>query len=122
MADAYTDALRMLARRELSEAQLRQRLERRGYSSDEIDRAADRLRAERALDDVRVAEAIARTQTSVKRRGKIRVRQQIQQAGIAAAIANHVVNDVFDAVDQGALLEASLAKRLRPGRRITTDA
>jgi len=52
---AYLDALRMLARRELSEAQIRQRLARREHEPDLIDEAAARLKEERALDDVRVA-------------------------------------------------------------------
>src|SRR5262245_52234326 len=76
--DAYVDALRMLARRELSEAQVRQRLRRRAHEEDAIQEAVDRLKRERALDDERVAEALARTETSVKRRGKLRVKQAIE--------------------------------------------
>ena len=56
---AYVDALRMLARRELSEAQVRQRLVRREHGQAAIDEALARLRNERAIDDARVAEAIA---------------------------------------------------------------
>ena len=51
MADAYVTALRLLARRELSEAQVRARLARREFESDEIDAAVARLQEERALDD-----------------------------------------------------------------------
>jgi regulatory protein len=121
MASAYIDALRMLGRRELSEAQVRERLERRQHSADDIDAAIDRLQAERAIDDVRVAEAIARTQTSVKRRGKLRVRRQIEQAGVPAAIARRVTEDTFEALDPDALIVASLARRLR-GRERLADA
>ena len=77
----------MLGRRELSEAQVRQRLARKGHEPDAVDAAVDRLRAERAIDDARVAEAIAHTETTVRRRGKLRVRRQIEQAGIAPATA-----------------------------------
>ena len=70
----YLDGLKMLARRELSEAQVRARLARKQYDADAIDEAVARLRDERAIDDARVAEAIARTETSVRRRGKLRVR------------------------------------------------
>ena len=110
---AYLDALRMLARRELSEAQVRQRLTRRNHPGDAVDAAIDRLREERAIDDERVAEAIARTQTSVKRRGELRVRRQIEQAGIVPATARRVARRAFEAVDADELLKASLQRRLR---------
>jgi regulatory protein len=122
MASAYLDALRMLGRRELSEAQVRQRLQRRQHAPEDIDAAIDRLRAERAIDDVRVAEAIARTQTAVKRRGKLRVRRQIEQAGVSAATAKRVTDEVFEALDPEALIAASLARRLRGRERIADAA
>jgi regulatory protein len=122
MASAYLDALRLLGRRELSEAQVRQRLQRRQHAPEDIDAAIDRLRAERAIDDVRVAEAIARTQTAVKRRGKLRVRRQIEQAGVSAATAKRVTDEVFEALDPEALIAASLARRLRGRDRIADAA
>jgi regulatory protein len=117
---AYIDGLKMLARRELSEAQVRQRLARKQHASEDVDAAIARLRDERALDDVRVAEAIARTETSIRRRGKLRVRMQIARAGISNAIARRAIDDVFGALDDDALLEASLNKRLR-GRTALAD-
>src|SRR5205823_3089691 len=118
---AYLDGLKMLARRELSEAQVRQRLARRGHDADAIDQAIAKLRAERAIDDARVAESIARTETSIRRRGKLRVRRQIESAGIADATARRAIDDVFAAIDDEALLEASLAKRLRGRATIADD-
>ena len=117
----YVDALKMLARRELSEAQVRQRLHRRGHTDDDIDAAIARLISERAIDDTRVAEAIARTETQVKRRGKLRVARQIENAGIAKATARRAVDEVFSELDASALLEAALSRRLRGGARITDD-
>ena len=118
---AYLDALKMLARRELSEAQVRQRLARRGHPSDDIEDAIARLREERAIDDTRVAESIARTQTALKKRGKLRVRRQIESAGIAGATAKRAVDDVCSSIDDAALLEASLLKRLHGRERIADD-
>jgi regulatory protein len=111
--DAYVDALKMLARRELSEAQIRQRLSRRSHTTDSIDSAIERLKTERALDDVRVAGAIARTETHVRRRGRLRVIRQIEAAGISSSIAKRVANEVFEDVDSDALLATALEKRLR---------
>jgi len=121
MADPYTDGLKMLARRELSELQVRQRLARKGYEPDAIDAAVSRLRDERAIDDARVAEAIARTETSVRRRGRLRVRMQIERAGIAKATAKRATDDAFDAIDDDALLESSLRRRLRGRDTIADD-
>jgi len=118
---AYDDGLRMLARRELSELQVRQRLARKGHDRPSIDDAVARLREERAIDDARAAEAIARTETALRRRGRVRVRMQIERAGISKAIAVHAVNEIFDGVDDEALLQASLAKRLRGRDAIADD-
>src|SRR2546426_11683621 len=120
-SDAYVDGLKMLARRELSEQQVRQRLARKGHDQDAIDGAVTRLREERAIDDVRVAESIARTETSVKRRGKLRVRLQIERAGIGRDTAKQAVDGVFDAIDDDAQIEASLKKRLRGRETIADD-
>ena|SRR5688572_20379063 len=111
----------MLARRELSEAQIRQRLARRGESQDSIEEAIARLKSERSIDDERVAGAIARTETGVRKRGKRRVLQQIQAAGIAKSIASRAVDEAFQDLDADALLAASLAKRLRGRDRIADD-
>jgi regulatory protein len=118
---AYIDALKMLGRRELSETQVRQRLARKGHEQDDIDTAVVRLRAERAIDDSRVAEAIARTQIRIRRRGRIRVKQQIQSAGISGAEAKRAIDEVFGDVDEEALLDAALAKRLKAGERVQDD-
>ncbi len=105
----------MLGRRELSEAQIRQRLARRDYDAEAIDAAVGRLLDERAIDDHRVAEAIARTETVIRKRGKLRVRRKIESAGIAAATARHAVDEVFGSLDDDDLLESALAKRLKRG-------
>jgi len=110
----------MLARRELSDAQVRQPLARTGHAPDAIDEAVARLRDERALDDARVAEAIARTETSLRRRGRLRVRMQIERAGIAKTVARKAADDVFDGIDDAAQIELALKKRLR-GRTTLAD-
>ena len=56
---AYAAALAMLARRELSAAQLHERLLRKAYTPDEAETAVTRLRQERAVDDRRTAAMIA---------------------------------------------------------------
>jgi regulatory protein len=120
-ASAYVTALSILARRELSERQMRERLARRGFGVDDVHAAIDRLKSERALDDARVAGAIARTQTAIKRRGRIRVRQAIEQAGISRDIAQQALDETFADVDDDALLETALGRRLKEDRLIAND-
>ena len=119
--DTYLTALKMLARRELSEAQLRQRLLRRQHDPDAIEAALTRLKSERNLDDERVAGAIARSETNLKKRGRFRVTRQIEAAGIASSIAKRVVDETFAAIDADALLTQALARRLRGRTRIDDD-
>ena len=118
---AYIDALKMLARRELSEAQIRQRLTRKEHTDADIDDAVARLKDERAIDDTRVAEAIARSETSLRKRGRLRVKQKIQSAGISSSVAKKAVDDLFGDIDSDELLESALAKRLRHGKTIEDD-
>ena len=118
MSSPYIDGLKMLGRRELSEAQVRQRLVRKGYAEDDIDAAVQRLKTERALDDARVAAAIARTEIAIKRHGKMRVRRQIESAGIAPELVKHALDSAFGEVDDDALLQAALGRRLRGDRSI----
>ena len=119
--DTYLTALKMLVRRELSEAQLRQRLLRRQHDPDAIEAALTRLKSERNLDDERVAGAIARSETNLKKRGRFRVTRQIEAAGIASSIAKRVVDETFAAIDGDALLTQALARRLRGRTRIEND-
>ena len=119
--DTYLTALKMLARRELSEAQLRQRLLRRQHNPDAIESALARLKSERSLDDERVAGAIARSETGVKKRGRYRVTRQIEAAGIPSSIAKRVVDETFASIDADALLAQALARRLRGRTRIEDD-
>ena len=121
MPSAYIDGLKMLGRRELSEQQVRQRLARKEYEPEEIEEAIARLREERAINDQRVAEAIARTETGIRKRGKVRVRMQIERAGIAKETAKAAIDEVFEAIDDDALLESSLRKRLRGRETIADD-
>ena len=118
---AYVDALKMLGRRELSEAQIRQRLARRDHEPDAIDAAVVLLLEERAIDDARVAAAIARTETGVRKRGRLRVRRKIESAGISPATARRAIDEVFGALDDDGLLESALAKRLRGGAVIADE-
>ena len=113
MADAYLTALVWLGSRELSEHQIRARLARRGFDADDIDGAVARLRADGTISDRRVALAAARLESVVRHRGRARVLQKVRELGIDRAVADAAVDDVFADVDEAALLERALDRRLR---------
>ena len=115
MASAYVTGLKMLARRELSEAQVRTRLARRQFEPDDIDEAVARLQRERALDDRRTALACARTEAHVKRHGRLRAQRQLDTIGLARDVARAAVAEVFDDLDEDLLIEQALDRRLRHG-------
>ncbi len=103
----------MLSRRELSEAQVRTRLARREFEDDDIEAAVERLRQEGTLNDRRVALAAARLESTVRHRGRSRVMQKLRTLGIDGDVAESAVNEVFEEVDEGALLDRAFERRLR---------
>lgn len=108
---AYAAGLRLLARRELTTAQLRERLVRRGHAPDDVDAATERLRADGALDDRRAARAYASTAVRVKGRGRLRVLRELERLGLEADVARAAVDAAFDEVDEADLLERAIDRR-----------
>jgi regulatory protein len=113
VADAYSDALRLLAGRELSVAECRQRLLDREHPPEEVDRSIERLLQSGALDDARVARAYARTAVNIKGRGRLRVMRELQQKDIARDVIAAAVADVFGDLDERSLVSKAIQKKLR---------
>ena len=122
MASAYVAGLRLLARRELSETQVRERLARREFTQPLIDEAIERLCACGAVDDLRVATAVARTEAHVRRRGRLRIRRKLAAIGIAADVAVRALDEVFGGLDEPTLMAEALGRRLRGPRATIADA
>lgn len=110
---AYAAGLAMLSRRDLSVAQLRERLALKEHPAAAIEEAVARLIATGALDDRRVALSVARTEAEVKSRGRDRVLRRLQSLGIPEDIARAAADEVFSALDETALLDRALNRRLR---------
>lgn len=113
MVSAYSDALKLLARRELSSAEIRARLLHRDHTPDEADAAIARLQENHALDDRRVARAYARTALSVKGRGRLRITRELQTMGIARDVITEAVAEVFGDLDERSLIDKAIQKKLR---------
>ncbi len=122
MADAYTDALRLLAGRELSVARCRARLLDRDHDPADVDAAIARLLEDGSLNDARVARAYARTAVNVKGRGRLRVARELQQMGIARDVAAAALADVYGELDERSLVSRAVQKKLRGRPKPSTPA
>lgn len=109
---AHDDAVRMLARRDLSQQQVRQRLSRLGHGEEAIASAVASLIERGAIDDRRTAGAIARLETTRRGRGSLRVRQRLAAAGIGGDVVQRALDEAFADVDEDLLLSAALDRRL----------
>jgi regulatory protein len=119
---AYVDGLHLLARRELSVRQLRERLRDREHAETDIDRAIALLIENRALDDRRVAAAYVRTALQVKGRGRLRIQRELQAMGIESDVAKEALAEAFGAVDERAMVAQAVKKKLRGKTTVSTPA
>jgi regulatory protein len=104
--------LTLLARREISVASLRTRLLGRGFAADDVDEVVTRLTRDGTLDDRRTAAAAAHLEGAIRMRGRRRVLQKVRALGIQPDVARAAVDSVFEDVDETALLDRAIAKRL----------
>ncbi len=121
---AYQRALRRLARRDQSEAELRRALAERGHSEDEIEEALERLRAQRYVDDDGYAERFARSRLANHGQGRRRIRQGLRQRGVAPEKVEAGLKAALEDVSEDEVVD-SLARRywsqharVKPERRL----
>jgi regulatory protein len=122
VADAYTDALRLLAGRELSVSRCRARLLDRDHDPADVDLAIERLLEDGSLNDARVARAYARTAVNVKGRGRLRVARELREMGIDRDVAAAALADVFGELDERSLVARAVQKKLRGRAKPSTPA
>ena len=117
---AYLDALHLLARRELSVDECRQRLLDKDHPAEDVDAAIAHLLETGGLDDARVARAYARTAVNIKGRGRLRVQRELNDKGIPRDVATAALAEVFGDADERAMVARAIQKRLR-GRTTVKD-
>ncbi len=111
-ANAYAVGLTLLAGRDLSAAQLGERLRRRGFPPQATDAAVARLRQEGALDDRRAAAVFARRAVEVRGQGPARIERELVARGVDAPAARAAIAEALAGRNIEELLDRSLARRL----------
>jgi regulatory protein len=113
---AYNKALGLLARREHSRRELKQKLDRGGYAKEEAADALDRLGDQHYQDDSRFAEVLIRTR-SAQGYGPMRLRVELKSHGLSDAQIRDLIDDA--GVDWAESAGAQLRRRY--GSKGTTD-
>ncbi len=86
-------AMALLARREHSRLELRQKLLQRGYPPERIDLVLERLIEERLLDEGRYAELYACARAD-KGYGPLRIASELRERGIPQELVDHALADL----------------------------
>ena len=111
--EVYNRALRFLAYRPRSEAELRARLARAGFSPQEIEGALAKLRGLKLLDDEAFARSFARDRIENRGYGPLRVERELRFKGVAKAVIAEVLKESFDRERDRARARAILERRFR---------
>ena len=90
---ARHSALRLLARREHSQYELRRKLKARGYGERLVDELLAELITERLLSDTRYAEAMV-TNRAGRGYGPLRICMELRDRGVAERIVDKVLQEV----------------------------
>lgn len=115
---AYT----LLTYRARTRVELRRRLGRKGYPDDVIEECVESLAARGYLDDEAFAESFVRDRVRLRPSGPRRIVQELRAKGVAAEVAEPVVENVFEAenVSELELARTAAGKWARSNLRSTT--
>ncbi len=111
LATARQIALRSLAARGRSEAELRQKLADRGVERWAIDEVIAGLKDKRLIDDAQLAEDLAQGLSESKKMGPVGIKQALVKRRIPRAIIDQVVSGLGDVSDD--TLEELARSRMR---------
>ena len=113
---AWQEALRRLARRDHTEAQMRTALSK-GHPEADVEEAVRRLRQSGYLDDAGYAARFARSRMLHQGQGRYRIRQALRAKGVAADPAETGLQAALDEVPEAGVVDALAQRywRRRPG-------
>jgi regulatory protein len=108
-------ALRMLARRDLSEGEMRERLARREFPPAEIDAVIRRLTDMGLLDDARLCAALARSYREVRRYGPYRIARELKKRRFSPDLVEEAVRGASSPEEELQAARAAVEKKFREG-------
>jgi len=109
----WSYALKTLGGRAHSTGELREKLRRRAENVSDIDDILARLKDSGYLDDRRFAEGFANARLANDRFGQGRVLQDLRQRRVAPPLAEKTVREVYQEVDEQALIDEWIRKKYR---------
>ena len=109
------EAVRMLARRPLTCAEVRTRLLDRGHDEAGVEDAIERLGTIGALDDAALARHWVEVRSARKGHGPRRLLRDLEARGVDASTARRAIDEAIDSdgLDLGAVLRREAEKRVR---------
>lgn len=120
--EAKQAALKLLAARSLSVAELRQKLTSRGFEGEATEAVIRELLAKRFLDDEGLSELYVQSLLERKAYGRRWFFQKLLKRGIDGDTIQKVLNKVYDEIDEGQLVYEAAVGKLRGLRNIEPRA
>ena len=114
-SSAFDCALRVLALRDHSEAELRRKLKQKGYDDEEAEGSMTRLRELGYLDDARFARVFAESSIRNGRGYGARLKMELARRGVAAATVGEALaglsEEFGDAFSEAEILSRTMERR-----------
>ncbi len=110
-------ARKYLGRAEHSKYQLKIKLRKKDFASQDIKLALDYLEAQGVLDDSRFARAWLNTRRIYKKEGRIRLSSELMSRGINFEVAQHALNEFFEENSELSICQEALERQLKKGFR-----
>ncbi|HEX4750888.1 MAG TPA: RecX family transcriptional regulator [Bryobacteraceae bacterium] len=106
-------ALRILAQRANSSAELRQKLSRRADSPESVTNVLDKLREYGFSDDSKFSEAFAAARLQNQGFGRMRVMRELRAKRVAGSVAQKAIEKTFAGTEERDLARQYLERRYR---------
>ena len=113
----WSYALRLLGGRAHSTGEMREKLRRRAARLGDVDDVLVRLKDHGYLNDQRFAESFAAARLANDQLGRTRVVQDLRERRVAPALAERSVREVYQDVNEEALIEEWIRRKYRSAPR-----
>ena len=113
----YVQALRYLEHKQRTRHELSQRLRQKEFAGSLIEEVLDRLEQEKLVDDEGFAKEWTRQRMTGQRKGKLWIRQELRQKGIA----NELIVEALEGVDSDVEFETALTAGRKKWNQVKGD-